>query len=77
MDLKIFTGLTWISIDARLKAEDIWGLENLEFVEMLPRLQYLDITGNPVADLTSLEQLQDFQGVWCGETESGGDFFLL
>lgn len=41
-------------------------LDSIDFVEKLPRLQYLDITDNNVTSLKPLEALSDFQAVWCG-----------
>lgn len=41
-------------------------LDNIAFVEKLPKLQYLDITDNSVTSLKPLESLSDFQAVWCG-----------
>lgn len=43
------------------------GLNNIDFVEKLPYLQYLDITDNNVTSLKPLESLSDFQVVWCGK----------
>lgn len=43
------------------------GLDNIDFVEKLPNLQYLDITDNSVTSLKPLENLSDFQVVWCGK----------
>ena len=42
-------------------------IDSLDFVEKLPHLQYLDITDNNVTSLKPLEQLSDFQAVWCGK----------
>lgn len=41
-------------------------IDSIDFVEKLPRLQYLDITDNNVTSLKPLESLSDFQAVWCG-----------
>ncbi len=41
-------------------------LDDIAFVEKLPKLQYLDITDNSVTSLKPLESLSDFQAVWCG-----------
>lgn len=41
-------------------------IDSIDFVEKLPSLQYLDITDNNVTSLKPLEQLSDFQAVWCG-----------
>lgn len=42
-------------------------LDSIDFVEKLPRLQYLDITDNNVTSLKPLENLSDFRTVWCGQ----------
>ncbi len=42
------------------------AIDSIEFVENLPKLQYLDITDNNVTSLKPLEALSDFQTVWCG-----------
>ena len=42
-------------------------LDDIAFVENLPRLQYLDITDNSVTSLKPLESLGDFRAVWCGQ----------
>ncbi len=42
-------------------------LDSIDFVEKLPRLQYLDITDNNVTSLKPLENLSNFQAVWCGQ----------
>lgn len=42
-------------------------LDSIDFVENLPNLQYLDITNNNVTSLKPLEQLKDFETVWCGK----------
>lgn len=42
------------------------GIDSIEFVENLPRLQYLDITDNNVTSLKPLENLNEFRIVWCG-----------
>lgn len=42
-------------------------IDNIEFVDMLPSLQYLDITNNQVTSLKPLENLSDFRTVWCGK----------
>lgn len=42
-------------------------LDSIDFVEKLPKLQYLDITDNNVTSLKPLENLSDFRTVWCGQ----------
>lgn len=42
-------------------------LDSIDFVEKLPKLQYLDITDNNVTSLKPLESLGDFRTVWCGQ----------
>lgn len=42
-------------------------LDSIDFVEKLPRLQYLDITDNNITSLKPLENLSDFRTVWCGQ----------
>lgn len=42
------------------------NLDSIDFVEKLPKLQYLDITDNSITSLKPLEALSDFQAVWCG-----------
>lgn len=42
-------------------------LNDIAFVEKLPRLQYLDITDNSITSLKPLEGLADFRAVWCGQ----------
>lgn len=42
------------------------GIDNIDFVEKLPKLQYLNITDNNVTSLKPLESLSDFDTVWCG-----------
>lgn len=42
-------------------------IDSIAFVEVLPRLQYLDITDNNVTSLKPLESLNDFRTVWCGK----------
>ena len=42
------------------------GIDSIEFVAGLPKLQYLNITDNNVTSLKPLESLADFQAVWCG-----------
>lgn len=42
-------------------------LDNIDFVENLPYLRYLDITNNNVTSLKPLESLSDFRAVWCGK----------
>lgn len=49
--------------DLRLASQQI---DSIDFVAKLPHLQYLDITDNNVTSLKPLEQLGDFQAVWCG-----------
>ena len=43
------------------------GIDSIEFVAGLPKLQYLNITDNNVTSLKPLEGLSDFQAVWCGQ----------
>ena len=43
------------------------GIDSIEFVAGLPKLQYLNITDNNVTSLKPLEGLNDFQAVWCGQ----------
>ncbi len=43
------------------------GIDSIEFVANLPKLQYLNITANNVTSLKPLEGLSDFQAVWCGQ----------
>lgn len=43
------------------------GIDSIEFVAKLPKLQYLNITDNNVTSLKPLEGLSDFQAVWCGQ----------
>ena len=43
------------------------GIDSIDFVAKLPKLQYLDITDNNVTSLKPLESLSDFQAVWCGQ----------
>ncbi len=42
-------------------------LTNISFVESLPNLKKLDITNNYVTDLRPLQQLSQFEIVWCGQ----------
>lgn len=42
-------------------------LTNISFVESLPKLKKLDITNNYVTDLRPLQQLPQFEIVWCGQ----------
>lgn len=42
-------------------------LTNISFVESLPNLKKLDITSNYVTDLRPLQQLSQFEIVWCGQ----------
>ncbi len=42
-------------------------LTNISFVEGLPNLKKLDITNNYVTDLRPLQQLSQFEIVWCGQ----------
>ncbi|MBQ4060003.1 MAG: leucine-rich repeat domain-containing protein [Lachnospiraceae bacterium] len=42
-------------------------LTNISFVEGLPKLKKLDITNNYVTDLRPLQQLSQFEIVWCGQ----------
>ena len=42
-------------------------LINISFVESLPNLKKLDITNNYVTDLRPLQQLSQFEIVWCGQ----------
>lgn len=42
-------------------------LTNISFVEDLPNLKKLDITNNYVTDLRPLQQLSQFEIVWCGQ----------
>ena len=42
-------------------------IDNIEFVENLPWLVYLDITNNNVTSLKPLENLSYFRKVWCGQ----------
>lgn len=42
-------------------------LADISFVENLPNLKKLDITNNYVTDLRPLQQLSQFEVVWCGQ----------
>lgn len=42
------------------------GLEDIAFVEKLPRLQHLDIRDNPVTSLRELQKLEEIETVWYG-----------
>ncbi len=42
-------------------------LTNISFIESLPNLKKLDITNNYVTDLRPLQQLSQFEIVWCGQ----------
>lgn len=53
------------------------GLEDIGFVEKLPHLQYLDITGNPVKDMEPVENLKELQGIGYGEERKWGDIYIL
>lgn len=53
------------------------GLEDIEFVEKLPHLQYLDITGNPVKDMGPVEQLKELRGIGYGEERKWGGLHIL
>lgn len=52
-------------------------LEDIGFVEKLPHLQYLDITGNPVKDMGPLEHLKELRGIGYGEERKWGDLHIL
>lgn len=58
-------------------------LTNVSFAEGLPNLKKLDITNNYVTDLRPLQQLSQFEIVWCGQnaisqgTDLGGDVTVV
>lgn len=52
-------------------------LEDIGFVEKLPHLQYLDITGNPVKDMGPVENLKELQGIGYGEERKWGNWHIL
>jgi len=52
-------------------------LEDIGFVEQLPHLQYLDITGNPVRNLEPAENLKELRGIGYGEERKWDDIFIM